>query len=83
MPEVRPVNVIQMPQAPAPINKVYVQAPAHLDASRSDAALEKLIDLGQRALDFFMNRKPVKRNIEIKFDGSGNVVKGTSTEEKR
>jgi hypothetical protein len=88
-PKVDVHNVVNVPQGPAPVvtNKVFVPAQAapvvNFDSSRSDKALDRLLKLGERALEWFMNRKPPKRNIEFKFDKDGNLAQGTTTEEKR
>lgn len=75
------VNIVRVPQAPAPVVKVFNKAPVvNMNNERGDAALEKLMALGEKLLEAFFNRKPVRRVMEIKFEGD--TAKGVSKEDR-
>jgi len=78
-------NVVNVPKPAPPQVFIRPTPPAivNFDASKSNAGMEKLIKLGERALDWFMSRKPAKRNIEFTFDDKGNLKSGVSVEEKK
>lgn len=85
MPPAQVHNVVNVPKPAAPQVFISPTPPAvvNFDASKSNAAMDRLIKLGERALDWFMNRKPVKKKMEFTFDDQGNLKSGVSVEEKK